>query len=57
MTTSNITNDNEWQQIAMSDSEWQQWQNDRVHFKEWLIAVPSMTKTDTLLLQGMDGCN
>ena len=60
MTTSNATSGNEWQQIAMSDSEWQQWytnENGTVHFKEWVIAVLSMTKTDTLLLQGIDGCN
>ena len=27
-----------------------------VYFKEWMIAIPSITKIDTLL-QGMDGCN
>ena len=57
----------EWQQVTKSDSEWQ-WvtasessgtanENGTVHFKEWLIAIISMTKRDTLLLQGMDGCN
>ena len=47
----------EWQQIAMSDSIGTTNENGTVHFKEWMIAVLSMTKTDTLLLQGMDGCN
>ena len=47
----------EWQQIAMSDSIGTTNENGTVHFKEWMIAVFSMTKTDTLLLQGMDGCN
>ena len=32
-------------------------ENGTVHFKEWMIAVLSVTKTDTLLLQGMDGCS
>ena len=60
VTMSDTTSDNKWQQMTMSDNEWQQWYNDEngtVHFKEWMIAVLSMTKTDTLLLQGMDGCN
>ena len=48
---------NEWQQIAMSDSIGTTNENGTVHFKEWMIAVLSITKTDTLLLQGMDGCN
>ena len=30
-------------------------ENGTVHFKEWMIAILSMTKTDTLLHQGMDG--
>ena len=66
------TNDNEWQQVVKrvtkSDNEWQ-WmtasersgttnENGTTHFKEWMIAmIISMTKIDTLLLQGMDGCN
>ena len=71
MTTSGTTSDNEWQwvvqQVIKSDNEWQQIamsdsigttnENGTVHFKEWMIAVLSMTKTDPLLLQGMDGCN
>ena len=30
--------------------------NGTIHFKQWRIAILSMTKTDTLL-QGIDGCN
>ena len=71
ITTSGAASDKEWQQViqqvATSDNK-QQWvtesdssgttnENGTVHFKEWMIAVLSMTKTDTLLLQGMDGCN
>ena len=58
--TCDTTSDNDWQQMAMSNSEWQQWYNDWngiAHFIEWMIAILSMTKTDALLLQGMDGCN
>ena len=58
------TNDNEWQPVTTSDSEWyNEWQrvttsdNGTVHFKEWMIAIISMTKKDTLLLQRMVGCN
>ena len=65
------TNDNEWQRVVQrvtkSYDEWQ-WvtaseisgtanENRIVHFKEWMIAIISMTKRDTLLLQGIDGCN
>ena len=32
-------------------------ENGTVLFKEWIFAIISMTKRDTLLLQGMDGCN
>ena len=71
MTTSGAASDKEWQRViqrvTMSDNRWQ-WvtasdssgttnEKGTVHFKEWLIAVLSMTKTDTLLLQGTDGCN
>ena len=31
-------------------------ENDTVHFKEWVTAIFSVTKTDTLL-SGMDACN
>ena len=55
----------EWQQVTTNDNEWyNEWQqvtasgttneNGTVHFKEWMIAIPTMTKTDTLL-QGIDG--
>ena len=73
MTTSGATSDKEWQrviqwvatsdkQIAMSDSDSSGSsgttnENSTVHFKEWMIAIFSMTKADTLLPQGMDGCN
>ena len=59
------TSDNEWQEVTTNDNEWyNEWQrvptsgtaneNDTVHFKEWMIVILTMTKTDTLL-QGMDG--
>ena len=51
------TSDNKWQWVIASDSSGTTNENGTVHFKEWMIAVLSMTKTDTLLLQGMDGCN
>ena len=72
MTTGgSTTSDNEWQRavqrVTKSDNEWQ-WatasessgilnENGTVHSKEWMIAIISMTKRDTLLLQGMDACN
>ena len=71
VTTSSTTSDKEWQRVIQRvttrDKKWQ-WvtasdrsgttnENGPVHFKEWMIAILSMTKTDTLLLQGMDGCN
>ena len=59
------TSDNKWQWVTTNDNEWyNEWQqvatsgttneNGTVHFKEWVIAIITMTKTDTLL-QGMDG--
>ena len=59
------TCDKEWQLVTKSDNEWQ-WviasestgtanENGTVHFKEWMIAIISVTKRDTLLLQGVDG--
>ena len=57
------TNDNELQRVVRvtsgitSDSNGTENENGTAHFKEWMIAVLSMTKTDTLLLQGMNGCN
>ena len=67
VTTSGTSSDKEWKWVTKSDNEWQ-WvtasessgtanENGTVHFKEWMIAIISMTKRDTLLLQGMDGCN
>ena len=58
---------NEWQRVTTSDDKWQ-WvtasdssgttnKNSTVHFKEWMIVILSMIETDTVLLQGMDGCN
>ena len=49
------TNDNKWQQMTMSGSGTTH-ENDTVHFKEWVTAILSVTKTDALL-PGMDGCN
>ena len=51
------TSDNKWQWVRGNDSSGTKNENGRVHFKEWMIAILSMTKTDTLLLQGMDGWN
>ena len=55
------TSDNEWQRLSTNDSEWQlvtkrgaTSKNATVYFKEWMIAILSITKIDTLL-QGMDG--
>ena len=67
MATSGTTSDKEWQQVTKSNNEWQ-WvtasessgtanENSTVHFKEWMIAIISVTKRDTLLLQRMDSCN
>ena len=61
------TSDKKWQRVTKSDNKWQ-WvtaseisgtvnENDTVHFKEWMIAIILMTKRDTLLRQGVDGCN
>ena len=49
--------DNKWQWVTASDADGTTNENDTVHFKEWMIAILSVTKTDTLLLQRMDGCN
>ena len=45
------TSDNEWQRVTTSVTRNE---NGTVDFKEWIIAILTMTKTDTLL-QGMDG--
>ena len=39
--------------MTVSDGSGTTNENDIVHFKEWIIAVLSMTKADTLLLQGV----
>ena len=57
VTMSDTTSDNRWQWVTASDSSGTTNENGTAHFKEWLIAILSMTKTDILLLQGMDGCN
>ena len=36
--------------MTASDSNGTENENGTAHFKEWMIAVLSMTKTDTLLL-------
>ena len=51
------TSDNKWQWVTASDSSGTTNENGTVHFKEWMIVLLSMKKTDTLLLQGMYGCN
>ena len=38
--------------MRASDSSGTANENGTVHFKEWMIAIASMTKIDTLLLQG-----
>ena len=43
--------------MAMSDSIGTTNENGTVDFKKLMIAVLSMTETDTLLLQGMNGCD
>ena len=61
VTTSGTTIDKKWQRMAMraravtaSESSGTANENGTVHFKEWMTAIISMTKRDTLLLQGMD---
>ena len=60
VTASNTTSDkddNKRQWVTASDSSSTMNENGTVHFKEWMIAVLSMAKTDTLLFPGMDGYN
>ena len=52
---------NEWQRVTTNDNEWQRVttsvtanKNGTVYFKEWMIAILSITKIDALF-QGMDG--
>ena len=51
------TSDNKWQWVSESDSISTTNENGTVRLKEWMIAILSITKTDTLLFQGMDGCS
>ena len=60
-TTSDTMSDNEWQRVTTNDNKWQRVtksgttnKNGTVYFKEWVIAILSITKIDTLL-QGLDG--
>ena len=66
-TKSGATSGKEWQRVPNGVKKWQ-WvttsessgkanENGTEHFKEWMIAIILMTKRDTLLLQGVDGCN
>ena len=50
MTTSGTTSHNEWQRVATNDYDWQQGtksgtanKNGSVYFKEWMIAILSIT--------------
>ena len=51
------TRDNKWQWVRVSGSYGTTNENGTVHFKEWTIAILSITKTHILLLQEMNGCN
>ena len=42
--------DNEWQWMTASESSGKANENGTVHFKEWMIAIISLRKRDTLLL-------
>ena len=55
--TKSDSSGSKWQWVTASDSSGTANENGTVHFKEWMIAIILMTKRDTLLLQGMDGCN
>ena len=52
-----IKSENVWQRVTASESSGTANENGTIHFKEWMIAIVSMTKRDTLLLQEMDGSN
>ena len=57
VTTSDTASDVKWQWETASDSSGTTTETITVHFKEWMVTIFSMTKTNTLLLQEMDGCN
>ena len=47
--------DNKWQQVTTNDNNWQQQEasgktneKGKVHFKEWMTAILSVTKSDIL---------
>ena len=55
------TGDNEWQRVPANDNEWQRViksgttsKSGTAYFKEWMIAILSITKLD-ILLQRIDG--
>ena len=63
--TSGTSSGNEWQQVTTNDNEWYNElqrvtasgttkEDGRVHFKEWMIAILTVTKTD-IQFQEMDG--
>ena len=60
VTTSGKTSDKERQRMEMNNSEWEMWYSEwRRHSKLERMddSIISIAKRDTLLLQGMDGCN
>ena len=53
--------DNEWERVTTNDTKWHRVtksgttnKSSTLYFKEWMIAILSITKIDTQL-QGMDG--
>ena len=51
----NKSSDNKWQWVAANTSDTTN-ENGTAHFKEWVTAILSVTKTDALLPR-MDGCD
>ena len=51
------TSVNKWQWVTASDRSGITNENGTEHFKEWMSFILSITKTDILLLPGMDDCN
>ena len=49
------TSDKKWQSVAANDSGTTN-EKYTVHFKEWVTAILSLTKTDAIP-SGMDDCN
>ena len=50
VTTSDTKSDSKWQWVTVSDSRGSTNENGTVYFKEWMIDILLMTKTNTLLL-------